>query len=32
LHVTDEDGKPLGKTKMQRDPIFLSCIDEVWIE
>jgi hypothetical protein len=29
LHVTDEDGKPLGKTKMQRDPIFLSCIDEV---
>ena len=29
IHAEDEDGKPLGKTKMQRDPLFLAMIDEV---
>ena len=29
IHAEDEEGKPLGKTKMQRDPLFLAMIDEV---
>ena len=29
LHVLDDDDKPIGKTKMQKDPIFLGIIDEV---
>ena len=29
IYAEDEDGKPLGKTKMQRDPLFLAMIDEV---
>jgi hypothetical protein len=28
-HMTDEEGKPLGHIKMQRDPLFLSIIDDI---